>query len=495
MSILHDITTRKRLVSEAMVAQKRADAMIQENPFPIIVWDAEMRVRRVNRAFFALSGYDPAVAQQMKAHDLKIRSSTGEGLRTLVREKRNTRGDIVVEYPNGIFTLEAYNVPLVDLDGAVTDIFSVYNDVTRRRSDEEHLQASAAELAAGLAALAAGDLTREVAVEAGDPLAQVKRDLNAAVAAIKGMIVEVGQAMEELAASAEEANARAEQVAAGSRQVNLSVSRVSENSEKVSSSTTVVLKGMEGISAAVEEVTSSIESVSILAKETNALSREGACLALCAEESMGGIKSSSGEIVHLVSRIDGQMNEIGKIVGLIRDLATQTNLLALNAAIEAARAGEAGRGFAVVAAEVKSLAQESKHSAERIEEMIGGLRTLSGQATVAMGQAGKAVADGTAVIGETLVSFNRIAQAIEKIASNTEEVAGASEEQAATVEEITMQVQEMVNLVVSTEQEAADAALATEESTAAVGEISRMIENVSRIAMDSLVANRKFRIA
>jgi hypothetical protein len=64
-------------------------------------------------------------------------------------------------------------------------------------------------------------------------------------------------------------------------------------------------------------------------------------------------------------------------VNLINTIAERTHVLALNASMQAAAAGDAGRGFAVVAAEVKSLAQESRASAENMVRdnaaLVGGL--------------------------------------------------------------------------------------------------------------------------
>ena len=156
-------------------------------------------------------------------------------------------------------------------------------------------------------------------------------------------------------------------------QIAKNAGKVSENAEKASQGVDQISKAMQDMSAAVEEITSSMESVSNLSKQTNDLSQSGAALAGKAEKSMGEISASSAKVYEIVSDVEKQMGEISKIVVLIRELANQTNLLALNAAIEAARAGDAGRGFAVVATEVKSLAQESRNSAERIEEMIGNL--------------------------------------------------------------------------------------------------------------------------
>ena len=63
--------------------------------------------------------------------------------------------------------------------------------------------------------------------------------------------------------------------------------------------------------------------------------------------------------------------EIRLATKLISEIAEQTNLLSLNASIEAARAGEAGKGFAVVADEIRQLADDSRETANRIQEISG----------------------------------------------------------------------------------------------------------------------------
>jgi len=196
----------------------------------------------------------------------------------------------------------------------------------------------------------------------------------------------------------------------------------------------------------------------------------------------------------IVKDIEKQMTDIGKIIVLIRDLASQTNLLALNAAIEAARAGEHGRGFAVVASEVKSLAQESRSSAEKIEDMITQLNLATKKATDAMEGSKAIVTKGFTESQQALEAFRQIQKAAETVANSASEVAAATEEQAATTEEITASVHEVANLIERTAKEAGDAAAATEESAAAIDEITRMIQTVNNVAVQAMEANKRFRV-
>ncbi|WP_406543514.1 methyl-accepting chemotaxis protein [Clostridium ljungdahlii] len=63
------------------------------------------------------------------------------------------------------------------------------------------------------------------------------------------------------------------------------------------------------------------------------------------------------------------VDKISILSDTIIQITDQTNLLALNAAIEAARAGEQGKGFNVVADEIRKLADESKTTVIKIQDL------------------------------------------------------------------------------------------------------------------------------
>jgi GAF domain-containing protein len=105
-----------------------------------------------------------------------------------------------------------------------------------------------------------------------------------------------------------------------------------------------------------QELVTSIQEVERNVLAATSVANDGQRLAREADRDVAGLGSSSAEIGHVVTVIQG--------------IAAQTNLLALNATIEAARAGEAGRGFAVVAHEVKELATETAAATEQVGEKV-----------------------------------------------------------------------------------------------------------------------------
>jgi PAS domain S-box-containing protein len=282
----------------------------------------------------------------------------------------------------------------------------------------------------------------------------------------------------------EQANANVEEVSAGAGQVAKNATAVSVNVEKSLESVMQVQKAMEDLSRTIQDVATRSEATARIVHETSDISREGMNLARKTEQGMLGITKSSNDVNQIILEIKGQMDKISEIVNLITDLANQTNLLALNAAIEAARAGDAGRGFAVVASEVKSLAVESRASAERISDMIENLQNQTNSAVDAVSASNAGVKEGSAALGNTVASFTKIAESIDQITRNVGDVASATQEQAASVEEITASVNEVNGLMQSTARESTDAAAASEESSAAIEQISKVIGNVSIVVED-----------
>ncbi|MDD1689079.1 MAG: Cache 3/Cache 2 fusion domain-containing protein [Methanoregula sp.] len=291
----------------------------------------------------------------------------------------------------------------------------------------------------------------------------------------------VNDQISELTAGAQAASANVEEVAAGANQIAQNMGVVSTNAERSGEGIKQVLKAMEDLSSTVQEVANKADLVAQLARKSEELSQKGTDLANLADRGMAGITKSSTDVNKIILDIKSQMDQIGDIVILIANLANQTNLLALNAAIEAARAGEAGRGFAVVATEVKSLAEESENSAQKIRQMIDVLQRQTQLAVDTVEKSNEGVREGSTALTQTLEVFTTIVDSINNINKNISDVAASAEEQAASVQEVTASVTTVSTLVDDTASEATNAAAASEESSAAIDQISKVIQNVTTI--------------
>ncbi|WP_243838554.1 methyl-accepting chemotaxis protein, partial [Nitratidesulfovibrio liaohensis] len=166
----------------------------------------------------------------------------------------------------------------------------------------------------------------------------------------------------------------------------------------------------------------------------------------------------------------GKAEGIGRIAGVISDIADQTNLLALNAAIEAARAGDAGRGFAVVADEVRKLAEKTMTATREVEEFVRAIRESSGRSVRATEEttaiAGRAtqLASGA---GEALAAIHHIAT---DTADRVRAIATASEQQSAASEQIARSTTEI--------------RAAADETGAALRGIGAAMDDVRRMSAD-----------
>jgi len=491
-----------------MVELRNYAMMFEQTPLALLLVDKNYRNIETNQELCRLLGVSRDQVLSMKITDFKDRGvlkylkDSGETFEDAVSRKRVAHGKSTLETPAGKKEVLRTIVPLLDEKGDLEYVYITYNDITKLTKVHEYMAHEVDELAKIYGLMAEGDLTPRYTLTKPDADTQENYDLlvtlrdavRGIVTSLEANIADVNKRMQNLTTTSDGATRSVEDASKSVNQIAKNAGMVSENAQKATEGIEQMAKAMQDMSAAVEEITSSMESVSSQANNANNSAKSGAILAGNVNKDMTEITASTNNVYGIVKDIEKQMSDIGKIIVLIRDLASQTNLLALNAAIEAARAGEHGRGFAVVASEVKSLAQESRSSAEKIEEMITQLNLATKKATDAMELSKTLVSKGFEESAQALDAFKTIQKAAETVANSASEVAAASQEQAATTEEITASVSEVANLIEHTAKEAGDAAAATEESAAAIDEISRMIHTVNEVAVGAMEANKRFKV-
>ncbi|MGE4504918.1 MAG: methyl-accepting chemotaxis protein [Desulfovibrionaceae bacterium] len=257
-------------------------------------------------------------------------------------------------------------------------------------------------------------------------------------------------------------------------QLQIASARAGEGARRQQQFIAEAASAMEEMNASVGEAAENATNAVTDAEAARERAESGAAVVEKTVRSIHTVADKTEALGETVSALGSQAEAIGRIMGVISDIADQTNLLALNAAIEAARAGDAGRGFAVVADEVRKLAEKTMAATGEVRSEIEAIQNGVGQARKGMDETADLVNAAVEEARESGRALTAIVTMVGETSGRIHAIAVAAQQQSAASDEVNRTISEINAISGSTGEAMASAETAVGELASRVHDLATM---------------------
>lgn len=287
-----------------------------------------------------------------------------------------------------------------------------------------------------------------------------------------GLVRNVSDSSQHVAASSEELTALTTQSAVASEEVTKAISEIAEAANSQAIDTSKAVTDIDILGQGIAKSLSDSNNLNSDAEEVDKLKNEGLEVVGQLVNITELTTTSISDVRKVILNTNDNASKIKVASEMIKNIADQTNLLALNAAIEAARAGDTGRGFAVVAEEIRTLAEQSTSFTGEITAIISDLADETEHAVNTIFEVEELVQSQNETVDQTNNQFQGIASAIERVKVSIESIQNSGIEMETNKENI-------VDIIQSLSAISEENAAGSEEATASVEEQAASIEEIA----------------
>ncbi|QSQ14248.1 methyl-accepting chemotaxis protein [Myxococcus landrumensis] len=296
-------------------------------------------------------------------------------------------------------------------------------------------------------------------------------------AAFAQMQAQLGQALIQLRRAGLQISTTTEQLVATSGEQE-------SGADEQASSLNVTSATTEELARSAQQIAGNAESVSTIAESTFGAAQSGQRGAAAFLGAMQRMKQDNQAIADSVVRLNKRVQQIGKVVEFINEIADKSDLLALNAELEGTKAGEVGRGFSLVAAEMRRLAENVIRSTKAIEQLIEEIRDATHAAVMATEAGLKAMEAGTVLAAEVDESLSLILELARQTSHAVRSISLATQQQQTGTDQLAAAMGDILRV---TEQNSA----ATKQMAVANADLSTLARDLKRVVERFHVAVRE----